>query len=112
AEESGFCVLRVKVSGQKDLVTVTGSAASISAGEYIDCQGSGINDKNDGMQLKSQRLTLGPPSTAEGMEQYLGSGMIKGIGPHFAKNLIKAFGDRVFEVIEPPPQRMTELPGI
>lgn len=112
SEESGFCVLRVKVSGQKDLVTVTGNAAAISCGEYIDCHGVWFNDKTYGLQFKSTKLTVVPPSTIEGMEKYLGSGMIKGIGPHFAKKLIAAFGDKVFDIIESEPERMTALPGI
>ena len=78
SEESGFCVLRVKVRGHQDSVTVTGSAASISPGEYIECQGNWFNDKNYGLQFKSHRLTVVPPSTIEGIERYLGSGMIKG----------------------------------
>jgi exodeoxyribonuclease V alpha subunit len=112
SEDSGFCVLRVKVRGQRDLVTVTGNAASVTPGEYIDCEGTWINDKNFGVQFKSVKLTIVPPSTAEGMEKYLGSGMIKGIGPHFAKKLITAFGEKVFDVIEQTPERMRELPGI
>lgn len=112
SEESGFCVLRVKVRGHQDLVTITGSAASIAPGEYVECHGNWINDKNYGLQFKSHRLTVVPPSTIEGIEKYLGSGMIKGIGPHFAKKLVKAFGDRVFDVIEETPERMLELPGI
>lgn len=112
SEESGFCVLRVKVRGNKDFVTVTGSAVSIAPGEYIECQGNWFNDKNYGLQFKSHRLTVVPPSTLEGIEKYLGSGMIKGIGPHFAKKLVKAFGEQVFDVIEESPDRMLELPGI
>lgn len=112
SEESGFCVLRIKARGHKDLVTVTGSAASISPGEFVECQGIWFNDKNYGMQFKSQRLTVVPPTTLEGIEKYLGSGMIKGIGPHFAKKLVKAFGENVFEVIEEKPERLLELPGI
>lgn len=112
SEESGFCVLRVKVRGHLDLVTVTGSAASVSPGEYIECQGDWVNDKNYGQQFKAKRLTVVPPSTIEGIEKYLGSGMIKGIGPHFAKKLVKAFGDKVFDVIEDTPEKMLELPGI
>lgn len=112
SEESGFCVLKVKVRGQRELVTVTGRAATISPGEYIDCKGVWFNDKNYGLQFKSNHLSVVPPSTLEGIEKYLGSGMIKGIGPHFAKKLVKAFGDKVFEVIEETPERMTELPGI
>lgn len=112
SEESGFCVLRVKVRGHKDLVTVTGSAASINPGEYVECHGNWFNDKNYGLQFKSHKLTVVPPSTLEGIEKYLGSGMIKGIGPHFAKKLVKAFGERVFDVIEETPERMLDLPGI
>ena len=78
SEENGFCVLRVKVRGHLDLVTVTGNAASISPGEYIECQGNWFNDKNYGLQFKSQRLNIVPPSTLEGIEKYLGSGMIEG----------------------------------
>lgn len=112
SEESGFCVLRVKVRGQTDLVTVTGSAATISPGEYVECHGDWFNDKTYGLQFKSNRLTVVQPTTIEGIEKYLGSGMIKGIGPHFAKKLVKAFGDQVFDVIEQTPERMLELPGI
>ncbi|MBK9142708.1 MAG: ATP-dependent RecD-like DNA helicase [Candidatus Melainabacteria bacterium] len=112
SEETGFCVLRVKVRGYQDFITVTGNTASISPGEHIECDGSWFNDKNYGLQFKSRRLTVVPPSTLEGIEKYLGSGMIKGIGPHFAKRLMKAFGERVFEVIEETPERMLELPGI
>jgi exodeoxyribonuclease V alpha subunit len=110
--ESGFCVLKVNVRGHKDLVTITGTAASISPGEYIDCYGDWFNDKSYGLQFKSNRLAVVQPSTIEGIEKYLGSGMIKGIGPHFAKKLVKAFGVDVFEIIETTPERMCELPGI
>lgn len=112
SEDTGFCVLKVKVRGQKELVTVTGSAASISPGEFVECHGNWLNDKNYGLQFKSAKLSVVQPSTLEGMEKYLGSGMIKGVGPHFAKTLIKAFGDQVFEVIENNPERLTSLPGI
>ena len=91
---------------------MTGSAGAIAVGEVIDCRGTWFNDKTYGMQFKSQQLVVVPPSTVEGMEKYLGSGMIKGVGPHFAKKLIKAFGDKVFDVIEDEPERMLELPGI
>ncbi len=112
SEESGFCVLRVKVRGQQELVTVTGSAATISPGEYVECHGAWLNDKNYGLQFKSDRLSVVAPSTLEGIEKYLGSGMIKGIGAHFAKKLVKAFSEQVFEVIEQTPERLLELPGI
>jgi len=112
SEETGFCVLRVKVRGQRDLVTVIGSAPSVTPGEYIDTRGRWVNDKNHGLQFKADKLSIVPPSTLEGIEKYLGSGMVKGIGPHFAKKLVRAFGERVFDVIEETPERLEELEGI
>ena len=112
SEESGFCVLRVKVRGQRDLATVIGSAASVTPGEYVECQGNCVNDRTHGLQFKASQLKVVPPSTLEGIEKYLGSGMVKGIGPHFASKLVKAFGEQVFEVIEHSPERLLELDGI
>ncbi|NNJ83622.1 MAG: AAA family ATPase, partial [Gammaproteobacteria bacterium] len=111
-EESGFCVLRVKVRGHSDLATVVGTTAAVSPGEYVECQGKWINDKAHGRQFSAEHLQVVPPSTREGIERYLGSGMVRGIGPHFARKLVKAFGERVFDVIENEPERLTELPGL
>ncbi len=112
SEQSGFCVLRVKVKGQRDLVTVIGSAASVTPGEFIECQGQWVNDRQHGLQFKAATLRSIPPSTLEGIERYLGSGMVKGIGPHFARTLVRAFGERVFDVIEDNPDALLTLPGI
>jgi len=112
SEESGFCVLRTKVKGRRDLVTVIGSAASITPGEYIECIGTWQNDRIHGLQFKANQLKTVPPSTLEGIEKYLGSGMVKGIGPHFAKVLVKAFRENVFTVTESEPERLLNLPGI
>jgi exodeoxyribonuclease V alpha subunit len=79
SEETGFCVLRVKVRGHRDLVTVVGTAATITPGEYIDGQGVWVHDRTHGLQFKTQALRVVPPSTLEGIEKYLGSGMVKGI---------------------------------
>lgn len=112
SEETGFCVLRVKVSGKRELVTVTGCAASITPGEFLECTGSWHNDRTHGMQFKAQHLKVVPPTTLEGIEKYLGSGMVRGIGHHFAKVLVQAFREEVFDVIEKTPERLLELPGI
>ncbi len=111
-EENGFCVLRVKVQGQKELVTIIGKTVKINAGEHIECHGEWINDKKHGMQFKTEDLTIVPPTNTEGILKYLSSGMIKGVGPHFAKKLISAFGSDVFNVIENEPHRLMELEGI
>jgi exodeoxyribonuclease V alpha subunit len=110
--ESGFCVLRVKVRGQRDLVTIIGSAPSVTPGEYLECEGHWVNDRQHGLQFRAERLRCVPPSTLEGIERYLGSGMVKGIGPHFARTLVRAFGERVFDVIQDNPDALLTLPGI
>src|SRR6266566_2871661 len=112
SEETGFCVLRVKVRGHRDLVTVVGTAATITPGEYIEGEGWWVTDRTHGLQFKTQHLRVVPPSTLEGIEKYLGSGMVKGIGPHFARKLAQAFGEAVFDVIEQTPERLTTLDGI
>jgi exodeoxyribonuclease V alpha subunit len=112
SQETGFCVLRVKVRGHRDLVSVIGSAASVQPGEFIQCSGRWDNNRDHGMQFKTTFLKVMPPSSLDGIEKYLGSGMIKGIGPHFAKKLVKAFGEHVFDVIENEPERLLKLAGI
>nr|VFK02122.1 MAG: exodeoxyribonuclease V alpha subunit [Candidatus Kentron sp. H]VFK02841.1 MAG: exodeoxyribonuclease V alpha subunit [Candidatus Kentron sp. H]VFK05281.1 MAG: exodeoxyribonuclease V alpha subunit [Candidatus Kentron sp. H] len=112
SEETGFCVLRVEVRGHADPATVVGSAASVAPGEYVECQGQWTNDRTHGRQFKAEHLQVVPPGTREGIERYLGSGMVRGIGPHFARKLVKAFGEQVFDVIENEPERLTELPGL
>ena len=110
--ETGFCVLRVNVRGHRELVTVLGSAASIQPGEFIQASGRWDNHREHGIQFKTTFLKVMPPSSLDGIEKYLGSGMIKGIGPHFAKKLVKAFGEEVFDVIENAPERLRKLDGI
>jgi exodeoxyribonuclease V alpha subunit len=112
SEQTGFCVLRVKVRGQRDLVTVVGSAATVSPGEFIEGEGSWVNDRTHGLQFRTGSLRVVPPSTLEGMEKYLASGMVRGIGPHFAGKLVRAFREQVFDVIERTPQRLKEVEGI
>ena len=112
SEDTGFCVLQVKVRGRRDLVTVVGSAAAVNPGEQLDCGGAWVNDATYGLQFRAATLRVIPPATLEGVEKYLGSGLIKGIGPHFAHQLVKAFGDEVFNVIERSPERLRTLEGI
>ncbi len=110
--ENGFCVLRVQVSGKRDLATIIGSSIYVTAGEYIECDGTWINDKNHGLQFKASHLQVTQPTTLAGLEKYLASGLVKGIGPGFAKRLISAFGLKVFEVIEKHPEKLQKLSGI
>lgn len=111
-DESGFAVLRVQVAGRRELVTVVGHAAAISPGEAIQAGGSWINDRTHGLQFKAAWLRAAAPTSVEGVEKYLASGLLKGIGPHFAKKLIAAFGVKVFDVIEHEPARLRDVDGI
>src|SRR6266542_3843619 len=106
--ENGFCVLRVSARGHRELVTLVGHAAAISAGEWITAAGHWVNDRTHGQQFKARFLKTSTPTSAEGIEKYLASRMIRGIGPVYAKKLLRAFGDKVFDVIEAEPEVFTE----
>src|SRR6266567_4457330 len=110
--ENGFCVLRARARGHRDVVTVVGHVATISAGEWITASGEWVNDRTHGQQFKTRFLRTSPPTSADGIEKYLSSGMIRGVGPVYAKKLVRAFGDRVFDVIEATPDRLREVDGI
>ncbi len=112
SEESGFTVLRVRGKDSHEPVTVTGYLAAVSPGEFVECVGEWNNDKTYGLQFKAGELSVVPPATIEGIERYLASGMVKGVGQHFAKVLVTAFGEKVFTVIENEPERLLALPGI
>ena len=110
--ENGFCVLRAKARGHRDVVTVVGHAATIAAGEWITASGEWVNDRTHGQQFKARFLHTSPPTSADGIEKYLSSGMIRGIGPAYAKKLLRAFGEKVFDIIETTPDRLREVDGI
>jgi exodeoxyribonuclease V alpha subunit len=110
--ENGFCVLRAKARGHRDLVTVVGHAATIAAGEWITASGEWVNDRTHGQQFKARFLRTSAPTSIDGIEKYLSSGMIRGIGPVYGKKLVRAFGEKVFDVIETQPDRLREVDGI
>ena len=110
--ENGFCVLRLKARGHRDLVTTVGHAAMISAGEWVTASGEWTNDRTHGQQFRARFLKTSAPSSIEGIEKYLGSGMIRGIGPVYAKRMVRLFGKDVFDIIEASPERLREVEGI
>ena len=112
SEESGFCVLKVKVKGHKDFVTVIGNIPNIVAGEFLRAQGVWQIDSNYGQQFKAEVLEVCKPDTLDGIEKYLGSGLIKGVGKHFAGRLVKAFGMEVLDIIEKQPDKLLQVDGI
>jgi exodeoxyribonuclease V alpha subunit len=110
--ENGFCVLRIKARGHRELITVVGHAAVIAAGEWVTASGEWVNDRTHGQQFKSRFMRTSAPTSIEGIEKYLGSGMIRGIGPVYARKMVRAFGENVFDVIEAEPHRLREVTGI
>jgi exodeoxyribonuclease V alpha subunit len=110
--ENGFCVLRAKARGHRDTVTVVGHSATIAAGEWITASGEWVNDRAHGQQFKARFLRTSAPTSADGIEKYLSSGMIRGVGPVYAKKLVRAFGEKVFDIIETSPDRLREIEGI
>ncbi|MCM8595141.1 ATP-dependent RecD-like DNA helicase [Accumulibacter sp.] len=111
-EQSGFCVLRLKVKGERELVTLIGHTPIVSPGEYASASGHWVTDREHGRQFRAVFVKISPPTTLTGIERYLGSGMVKGIGPIYAGKLVKSFGAAVFEVIEQSPKRLREIQGI
>lgn len=110
--ETGFCVLRLKVKGERELVTLIGYTPTVTPGEYASASGNWVIDREHGRQFSAVFVKISPPNTLTGIERYLGSGMVKGIGPIYAGRLVKAFGAGVFEVIEQSPARLREIDGI
>jgi exodeoxyribonuclease V alpha subunit len=111
-EDTGFAVLKVKVQGHRDLVSVVGSLPSASPGEWVNAQGQWIQDKEFGRQFRAEILSSNAPTTKEGIERYLGGGMVKGIGPVYARKLVQKFGEGVFDIIDHYSARMEEVDGI
>jgi hypothetical protein len=111
-EENGFCVLRVKTQGHRDETTVIGSLPSVTAGEWLVANGWWVRDKEHGLQFKASVMKTVPPTTAEGIERYFGSGLVKGIGPILAKKLVGRFGAEVLAVIENRAAELQSVDGI
>src|SRR5688500_8578874 len=110
--ENGFCVLKVQVRGKRDPVVVVGHTPSVGAGEWITGSGAWVSDRTHGLQFKAEVLKTTPPTGVEGIEKYLASGQMRGIGPAMAKRIVAAFGEDTFEIIEASPERRTEGSGI
>ncbi len=109
--DNGFSVLRVFVAGKRDLQTVVGHTAVAGAGELLEATGSWVNDSR-GLQFRATTLRCMPPHTREGIERFLASGMIKGVGPEYAKRIVAAFGERTLQIIDQSPSFLSEVKGI
>lgn len=112
SEESGYTVCRVKVSGAKDPVTVVGNCPVIWPGEDIKAKGEWLRHKQFGLQLKADSMMSIPPASRKGIEKFLASGRIRGVGKTTASAIVKVFGTDALQVIEKESQRLEEVPGI
>ena len=112
SEESGFTIAKVKVSGQRDLVTVVGNLIAPSPGEIIHMRGEWTRHPKYGEQFKIDEYHSVAPATIHGIQKYLGSGLIKGIGPVMAGRIVAKFGLETLEVIEFHAERLAEVDGI
>ena len=105
-------MLQVKAKGHCYLVTLIGSLPSVSPGEWVTAEGRWVQDREFGLQFKAEMLNSTAPTTKEGIEKYLGSGMVKGIGPVYAKKLVAKFGEEIFDIIEQESARLEDVEGI
>lgn len=110
--ENGYSVLRVAVKGYNELVTVVGNLVDANVGSVLLIEGDWKVDKKYGSQFIAQKWEETVPATVFGIEKYLGSGLIKGVGPKFAKRIVNLFGMDTISVIEGTPERLNEVGGI
>lgn len=110
--ENGFFVIRVRVAGKKEPLTVVGAHPSLAPGEEIVCSGDWRVDASWGHQFRADSIRTKNPATLQGIKKYLASGMIHGIGPKFADKLIAHFGERVIEAIESGAATLMTVPGV
>lgn len=110
--ENGYSVMRVKVKGYDELVTLVGNLLEVPAGSVLLCEGDWKVDKRYGSQFVAQTWKEVMPATLYGIEKYLGSGLVKGIGPKFAQLIVNRFGLDTIEIIETDIKRLYEVPGI
>ena len=110
--ENGFAVLRVKVKGRKDLVTVVGNTTSVSPGEHCEATGRWIVDRQHGQQFKASELRTTHPASAAGIEKYLASGAIRSIGPKLAAKIVDIYREQTLEIFEKSPDFLLHIRGI
>lgn len=111
-EENGYCVARFSVKGQPGPVTAVGGLAAIQSGETACLRGRWVNHSQYGRQFEVSYYTILQPATLEAIRKYLGSGLIRGMGPSMAGRIVEKFGLQTLEVIENQPQRLKEVYGI
>ena len=110
-EETGYTIARV-LAAKGERITCVGALAKPTAGEILEMTGEWVRHPRFGEQFAVRFYESVVPATARGIEKYLGSGLIKGIGPKMAKRIVKVFGERTLDIIEEEPDRLSEVAGI
>jgi len=111
-EENGFSVIKIKSKGHYDLVTAVGNLAAVNVGASVELKGEWKHDSKYGKQFNVFEYQETVPATVSGIEKYLGSGLIKGIGPVNAKRIVKHFKEDTIRIIDEEPDRLLEVEGI
>ena len=110
--DNGYCVLKVQAKGHREPVVVVGHLSAALAGEFIEAKGEWITDRQHGQQFKAGELRTTPPHTTAGIAKYLGSGLVKGIGPKYAQKIVDVFGDKTLDVIDRSPAFLKQVKGL
>ncbi len=110
--ETGYTIAKIKVDGQRETITVLGTLLSPVPGETITMQGEWSRHPRFGRQFKVQSFETSTPATVKGIENYLGSGLVRGIGPETARRIVRHFGEETLQIIDEKPERLTEVAGI
>lgn len=108
--ENGYAVLRVQY--RRGVTTVVGHIPTVYAGEFLEAEGAWVQDRDHGLQFKAETLRITPPHTKEGLVKFLGSGLVKGIGPKYARKIVDVFGERTLQVIDESPSFLSEVKGL
>jgi exodeoxyribonuclease V alpha subunit len=111
-EENGYSVIRLNVEGQPGLVTVVGNLPEVQPGESLHLEGKWTSHAQYGRQFKAERCKQVLPATVEGIKRYLGSGLIKGVGPVTAERIVRRFGADTLRVLDEEPRRLREALGV
>lgn len=110
-EESGFSILRIEAAGHRDPLTVVGSSLA-NVGELVEVKGSWKIHPTYGRQLDAESITPHRPTSAAGIERYLASGVIKGVGPAIAARIVAEFGEATFAVLDEKPEAVLQVKGV
>ena len=111
-EDTGYCILKVLPEGKREPMSLIGKAPRVVAGEQFEAVGKWESTRDYGQQFKADTLKLTRPDSADGIERYLGSGLIDGIGPKYAERLVKKFCTGIFDIIDEISARLEEVEGI